>query len=132
VVNSTLAPRVSLSERQNRMKNISKCLMVLGLALSLVGCVMEDEPQTLEVDDVRVAQIENGEVTAENEYSPECAPLPGGSYRLTCSTVVVACDGSWMDAYCRRRNGTWKWSTLWYPFSCTRDIANIDGTLRCQ
>lgn len=129
---------MSLSDGGKAMRKI----MGLGLALALVGCVMEDEqmrnPEGLDVatdtEEIRVEEIaSNGEVVAaDSEYWPECAPLPPGSYRITCSTVRVACDGSWMDAYCRRRNGSWMWSPkLWYPFSCTGDIANIDGTLRC-
>ena len=122
-------------------KNIINCLVGLGLSLALVGCVMEGEQmldfKELEVEsaeDIRVEFVDqDGESTEESEYSPECVPLPAGSYRLTCGPIRVACDRSWMDAYCRRRNGTWMWSPkLWYPFSCSRDIANIDGTLRCQ
>jgi hypothetical protein len=119
------------------MRNI----MGLGLALALVGCVMEDEQvrdsEELDVatdaEEVRVESIApDGAVAAEDEYLSQCAPAPPGSYRLTCDTVRVACDGSWMDAHCRRRNGSWMWSpTLWSPFSCAGDIANIDGTLKC-
>jgi len=133
------------------MRKIGRYLMAASLALTLVGCVMDDaallesdgrEPETLQSDELSgepeaTQEIEfppDGHVAVKSEYSTECPSLPpAGSYQNTCNYITVACDRSYMYAYCRRYNGTWMWSPkLWNPYRCNGFIANIDGSLRCQ
>jgi hypothetical protein len=71
------------------MKNISKCLMVLGLALSLVGCVMEHEGL---LNEEETSEIE-GEVTESGgEYTPTSGQVtsPDGDARLALGAAAAS------------------------------------------
>lgn len=54
--------------------------------------------------------------------------LPYGSYQHSCRGVRV--DGGRLLAECRTRSGAWSGTAIGLP--CSRDLANIDGVLRCQ
>ena len=55
---------------------------------------------------------------------------PNGSYRQTCTDVRF--DGRTLSAVCMNRNGRRVRSSMTGAQLCRRDIANIDGTLKCR
>lgn len=51
-----------------------------------------------------------------------------GSFMRSCQNVKVNQHG--IEAVCRRKNGSWKRAVFAYGPTC-RDLANIDGNLKC-
>src|SRR5258708_5149922 len=56
--------------------------------------------------------------------------LPSGSYRQTCRNIGI--DGSRLYANCRDGNGNWQSTELSDYRSCSNEITNDNGTLRCN
>jgi hypothetical protein len=72
------------------MKNISKYLIVLGLALSLVGCVMDDDERLLQEEEESLLEEEfllegAGEQTSAvaSEVTADLIEMEGGDYSTT-------------------------------------------------
>jgi hypothetical protein len=58
------------------------------------------------------------------------APVPAGSYRQSCKDIVAT--SSSLTALCKNRKGVYKRDSLQNAGSCRKDIANVNGSLRCQ
>lgn len=56
--------------------------------------------------------------------------IPQGSYQQTCNTVTVR--GDTLVANCRDSNGEWRTASLPGFQSCSSEIRNDDGNLRCE
>mgnify|MGYP001492119417 CR=1 FL=1 len=69
-----------------------------------------------------------GVLVLGSNASAEC---PDGSYKRSCKSDKTTCDGETLSSECKRMNGTWKTTSLQGYKSCTQDIANCDGTLKC-
>ena len=135
------------------MQYLRPILMSLTFALFVTGCLIDDGGQMPPIpdgdgelsaiegtDEPSMAFTEGDfEVSAadvavwdgEEDPTLQCVGLPPGSYQLTCDYITVWCDGSRMEAWCRTRAGTWRYSGLNYPFSCSRGVWNDNGYLRC-
>ena len=63
------------------------------------------------------------------DVSPPHRGIPGGSYRRSCRNIRTY--GRSLRATCRTRRGYWNRTRLYNFRRCRRDIANINGRLRC-
>ena len=64
----------------------------------------------------------------------QTVPIPGGSYRASCSNVGTfrgPNGGKFVTGRCRTANGTWLQTSLRFD-GCRSDIANINGRLTCN
>jgi hypothetical protein len=92
------------------------------------------------------ANVDDADGSADNAQSADSAASVddaasdegGGSADFTASAIrtcrdwTIIASGSvavYAEGSCRRRNGNWIWST--WSGSCSGDIANCDGHLRC-
>lgn len=66
----------------------------------------------------------NGRLRCDNSL-----PVPDGAYAQSCENAFN--DSGHLSAFCRRSNGDLMWTELNDFTSCTGDISNDDGSLRC-
>jgi CVNH domain/Astacin (Peptidase family M12A) len=67
-----------------------------------------------------------------NDGNLNCAnglAIPAGSYRKSCNGMFN--NSGLLIAFCRKKSGSWQWSTLGDFAGCHGDIGNNDGTLSC-
>ncbi|MBI2487824.1 MAG: CVNH domain-containing protein [Deltaproteobacteria bacterium] len=68
----------------------------------------------------------NGELNCNvNQYSN----LPKGSYKKSSTNYSTA--GSLLTAYCKKDNGSWRYTDIKYDY-CDDDIINDNGRLKCD
>lgn len=81
----------------------------------------------------KTTQLEYGSCTSEvwNAYGHlVCVNgRPVGSYERSCESITF--DGNWLKASCRTMSGSYQGTRIDVP-SCTGDIANINGVLKCS
>jgi hypothetical protein len=63
-------------------------------------------------------------------YSVPTESMPQGSYRQTCGS----CDdsGSKLTCHCRKRDGNWISSSVWYLPCAENSVSNDNGALKCS
>jgi hypothetical protein len=61
-------------------------------------------------------------------------PALGGSYTKTCKNISYTCSEGFpvLHASCRKTNGSWRKTALWYYHLCEGDIRNDNGVLKCK
>lgn len=118
------------------MQNITGTIIVAALLAFGSACATDQEDGdawTAEQDEVGETKVllEDGLEKADGDVSTDVTL----SFFRSCSNPFASGVGSaatYAEASsCRRRNGTWTGFRSWSGF-CTRDVANIDGNLRCQ
>lgn len=57
---------------------------------------------------------------------------PDGSYLQTCTNIQVDGDSRYLAAYCKRRDGSLKYSALHWPQGCLSGPTNVDGQMYCK
>jgi hypothetical protein len=95
-----------------------------ALLLSTAACGMEEDPTGN--DQVQPA--------ADEAVAEETAALAGGSWQQTCRNAYeVPSDygAPILYATCRRRNGSWRDTAYFNPYSCGPGLSNCDGHLQC-
>jgi len=119
------------------------CSFVLAACMAPDGAEQANESSSeLAASELKEAQVreaflsDHGQVMEKDYGSPGAASLASASFWQTClpyKYYVVSSTGRIIEAYsdsCRRRNGTYGGPTFWSG-SCSSDIANCNGVLKC-
>lgn len=71
----------------------------------------------------------NGVLMCTGIRLPNGGPLPNGSYKKSCFCCKI--EAGALSCYCNPKKGKAKETILYNVDSCTKDIANCNGNLRC-
>jgi len=99
----------------------------IGLAIALLStaaCAAEED----------VLQVGDEEALADEEIGEQTSALAGGSWRSSCKNAYeVPTDFGKVVLYatCRRKNGSWRDTAYFDPYSCGPGLTNCDGQLKC-
>jgi hypothetical protein len=126
------------------MKTIKLAVLpftLLAAAALLGGCAEDGTPD----EPTPGGRVETaGEAGSEKPIS-ESSDMPdemttllaasSQSWRRSCDAAFHYFDKNGhyyrLDAHCKMRSGSWRWSTFNNPLSCTGDLANCNGQLHC-